>query len=64
MYFFIKRYRATTWGTKDLNVGGTNLKHINYGNIAREIKFIDTLKYYDKSLGELATTLSKDEKTL
>ena len=64
MYFFIKRYRATAWGTKDLNNGGTNLKHINYGNIARESRFIDTLNYYGKSLGKLATTLSEDEKTL
>ena len=40
MFFFIKGYRATAWGTKDLNVSGTNLIHINYGNIAGEIKFI------------------------
>ena len=62
MFFFIKGYCA--WGTKDLNFSGTNLTHINYGKIAGEIKFIDTLKYYKKSLGELATTLSEDEKTL
>ena len=36
--------------------------HINYENIAGEIKFFDTLKYYQKSLGELAATLSEDEK--
>ena len=50
------------WGTKDLNFGETNLTHLNYGNIAGEIKFIDTLKYYHKSLKELAATLSEDEK--
>ena len=38
------------------------MTHINYGNIAGEIKFIDTLKYYQESLGELAATLSEDEK--
>ena len=48
MFFFIKGYRTTAWGTKDLNIDGTNLTHTNYGNIAREIKFIDTLKYYQK----------------
>ena len=62
MFFFIKGYRATAWDTKDLNVGGTNLANINYGRIAGEIKFIDTLKYYQKSLGELAATRSEDEK--
>ena len=49
-------------GTKGLNFGGTNLTHIDYGNIAVEIKFIDTLKYYQKSLCELAAMLSEDEK--
>ena len=62
MVFFIKSYRATAWGTEDLNFGGTNLTHLNYGNIAGEIKFIDTLKYYQKSLGQLAATLSENEK--
>ena len=63
MFFFIKGYCATESGTKDLNFGGTNLTHRNYGNIAGEIKFMDTLRYYQKSLGELAATLSEDEKT-
>ena len=62
MFFFIKAYCATAWGRKDLNFGGTNLTHINYRNVAGEIKFIDTLKYYQNSLGELAATLSEDEK--
>ena len=62
MFFFIKGYRATAWGTNDLNFGGTSLTHINCGNVAGEIKFIDTLKYYQKSLGELAATLSEDDK--
>ena len=47
--FFIEGYRATAWAKKDLNFGGTNLKNIHYGNIAGEIKFIDTLKCYQKT---------------
>ena len=35
--------------------------HINYRNIAGEIKSIDTLEYYQKNLGELAA-LSEEEK--
>ena len=62
MLFFIKGYHSTAWGTKDLNFGGSNLTHINFGNIAGEIKFIDTLKYYQKFFGELAATLSEEEK--
>ena len=62
MFFLTKGYRTTSWCTKDSNVGGTILTHINYGNVVGEIKFIDTLEYYQKRLGELALTLSEDEK--
>ena len=56
MFYFIKSYRASAWGSKDLNFGGNNLTNINFGN---EIKFIDTLKYYQKRLGELTSTKRK-----
>ena len=39
-----------------------NLTHTNFSNTASEIKFIDSLKYYQKSLAELARTLSEEEK--
>ena len=61
MFCFIKGYRASAWGSKDLNFGGNNLTNINSGNIGNEIKFVDTLKYYQKSLGELASTLTENE---
>ena len=61
MFYFIKGYRASAWGSKDLNFGGNNLTNINFGN---EIKFIDTLKYYQKRLGELTSTLTENEKNL
>ena len=63
MFCFIKGYRASAWGSKDLNFGGNNLTNINFGNIGNEIKFIDTLAYYQKSLGELASTLTETEKS-
>ena len=45
-----------------LNNGGTNLTQINFSNITGEIKFIDSLKYYQKSLAELASSLTDEEK--
>ena len=36
---------------------------INFSNITGEIKFIDSLKHYRKSLGELASTLSDEKKS-
>ena len=62
MFFLLIGFQATAWGTKDINLGGANLTNINFGNIGSETKFIDTLKYYQKRLGQLAATLSVDEK--
>ena len=45
-FYFMKTYIATAWFSKELNVGGTNLTHANYGNISNEIKLIDSLKFY------------------
>ena len=45
-----------------LNIGGKNLTQINFSNINGEIKSIDSLKYHQKSLAELASTLTDEEK--
>ena len=45
-----------------LNIGGKNLTQINFSNITDEIKFIDSLKHYQKSLAELASALTDEEK--
>ena len=42
----MKGYIASAWCSKQLKLGGNNLAHINFNNIANEIKFIDSLKYY------------------
>ena len=38
------------------------MTQINFSNITGEIKFIDSLKYYQKSLSELASTVSDEER--
>ena len=60
-YYFIKAYIVSAWCSKSLNTDGTNLTQVNFGNIAGEIKLIDTLKFYQKSLADLASTLSDEE---
>ena len=62
LYYFIKGYVTSAWCSKELKIGGNNLTHINFSNITGEIKFIDSLKYYQKSLAELASTLPDEEK--
>ena len=61
-YFFYKRYIAPAWYSKSLNIAGNNLTHTNFSNITGQIKFINSLKFYQKSLAELASTLSDEEK--
>ena len=64
-FFFFKCFQATTWGTRDINIGSNNLTNINYVNINDgEVKFIDTLKFYQQSLASLTATLTDQEKTL
>ena len=55
---------ASAWCSKELKVVGKNLTHINFSNTKGEIKFIDSLKYYQKSLAELASTLSDEKKKM
>ena len=53
LFYYIKAYIASAWCTKELNIGGTNLTRANYSNISGEIRLIDSLKFYQQSLGEL-----------
>ena len=62
LFFFMKAYIVSAWCSKALNIGGTNLTQANYGNISSEIRLIDSLKFYQRSLGELSSTLTDEEK--
>ena len=58
----MKAYIASAWCSKELNIGGNNLTQANYCNISGEVKLIDSLKIYQRSLGELSSTLTIEEK--
>ena len=62
LFYFMKAFIASAWCSKALNIGGTNLTQANYGNISSEIRLIDSLKFYQRSLGELSSTLTDEEK--
>ena len=61
MIFFLKEIRISVWRTKDINIGGKNLTDLNYASNDK-FKFIDTMKYYQTSLGQLSEILSRKEK--
>ena len=58
----MKAYIGSAWCSKELNIGGTNLTQANYGNICGEIRLIDSLKLYQRSLDELSSILTAGEK--
>ena len=62
LFCYMKAYIASAWGLKELNIGGNSLTQANYGNIKSEIKLIDSYEFYQRSLGELTSTLTNTEK--
>ena len=54
IFYFLKTFIASAWCSKQLNIG-THLTHVNFGFIENEIKLIDSLKYYQKSLADLSS---------
>ena len=58
----VKGYRSTCWGTKDLNMGGTNLTNVKFANISSQVKIIDTLKYFQTTLANSVATADDNEK--
>ena len=62
IYYMVKGYRSSVWGTNDFRMGGTILVNVNFANISTQIKIIDTLKYYQTSLVNISSTANKIEK--
>ena len=62
MFFLLKGIRLSVWRTDDINIGGNNMVDINYAQIDN-FKFIDSIKYYQTSLGKLSETMSDEEKS-
>ena len=60
-WFFLRGYSTTAWTTKELSAGGNNLTNLNFSSIRGEIKFIDTIKYYQRSLAELTSSMDENE---
>ena len=62
IYYMVKGYRSSVWGTNEFRMGGTNLINVNFANISTQIKIIDTLKYYQTSLANVSSTATATEK--
>ena len=51
MIFLTKGIRRLVWVTKDVNIGRTGLRNINFASVGTQVKFIITLKYFLPTFG-------------
>ena len=58
-----KSLRTSVWKTKDVCIGGRNPTDINFATIGNQVQFVDSIKYCQRSLGALASSLTISEKS-
>ena len=61
-FFLIIPLRPSVWETRDITIGGKNPADVNFATIGKQIRFIDTLKHFQQSLGGLAGSLTNSKK--
>ena len=50
------------WETTDINIGAKNASNLNFATIGNQVQFIDTIKYFQESLANLAGSMNEVEK--
>lgn len=60
-FFLLKGLRSGIWKTRDINIAGKNTSNINFANIGNQFHFVNTIKYFQQSLGTLANSLTDEE---
>ena len=61
-FLFLKEIRPSIWETSGIKIGGKNLTDVNFAIIRNQVRFINTLKYFQQSLGRLADNMTDIEK--
>ena len=61
-FFLLKGLRAGVWKTRDVCLGCKNLTNMKFANIGNQVTFIDTIKYFQQSLGMLTSNLTDSKK--
>ena len=57
-FLFLKGIRPSVWETSEIAFGGRNPTDVNFAIIRNQIRFIDTVKYFQQSLGSLADSMT------
>ena len=61
-FFFLKGIRPTVWETTKIKIGAKNASNINFALIGNQVRFIDTIRYFQQSFGNLAASKTDIEK--
>ena len=61
-FFVVKGIRLCVWRTKQLNIDDKDLTNVQYANMGDQVKFVETIKYYQQSLTSLALSATEFEK--
>ena len=61
-FLSLKGIRPSVWETTDISIGGENPTDVNFAIIKNQVRFIDTIKYFQQSLGSLADSMTDTER--
>ena len=61
-YLFLKEIGPSVWKTTDISIGRNNQTNISFAIIKNQVRFIDTVKYFQQSLASLADSMADIER--
>ena len=61
-FLFLKGVRRSVWETTGIDNGGKNPTDVNFAIIRHQVRFIDTVKYFQQTLESLATSMTAVER--
>ena len=61
-FLFLKGIRPSVWETSGISIGGKIPTNVNFVIIRNQVKFIDTVKYFQQSLASLAISMTDEER--
>ena len=61
-FLFLKGFRPSVWETTDISIGGKNPTNVNFVIIKNQVKFINTIKYFQQNLASLAASMTNEER--
>ena len=62
IFLFLKGLRPSVWETTEISIGGKKPTDVNFAIIRNQVRFIDTVKYFQQSLTSLAESMTDTER--